>query len=324
MKSKIRIDASALAKSSCMLRTKRIIFEGLRENKVYNDTAYGTAFHAFQKAMFKTNGDFGESAMSAKKEFIYTDIRKKHLDEHHLLKTCLDFWEQFDGANKFEVAVLDGQPMVELQFEIPFYSDEQYDVVLTGTIDCFGKIPNGVYAIRDYKTHSLWSMSKKGSSFIETEIKTYLSGFQLAVQLRFYAFCLKYLAKQNPGSELANICSKPIGMFIDAIFLSSTTDTQFRRSDIWIMKESEYDEMYVMLHKFIKDFIYSINMRIEYRDGIIHGSCYEGKFSCQYLNLCQNHTSPAIVNLIKQKDYTTVEYNPLKFSEAANYICDKK
>src|ERR1051326_7341201 len=91
----IKLDASALIQSACMLRLKRIIIDGYTDKLPYNDLMYGKAFHKFVALMAIDENKFGENIHEALKvlsEPMQIRDRKGHLNAEHLIKTCTDFW----------------------------------------------------------------------------------------------------------------------------------------------------------------------------------------------------------------------------------------
>ena len=204
--------------------------------------------------------------------------------------------------------------MVELYFENTFYEDSDYIVKLVGTIDSFGCVDGGCYAIRDFKTHSLWSVSKNGSAFVKQEMQSFLSQFELSLQMRFYLFNLQLYALQFPGTEFSKIVNRQCGMFIDGVFISSKSPTQFRRSDVWISKDWEMDELKELLLSKITNFLSYLKSESRSRDGIITGACVDGKFPCLFNKVCAAKDEK-IQDLILNKDYIKKTYEPKDFGK---------
>jgi hypothetical protein len=122
----IRLDASALKESSCLLRLINISVLGIKETLTYNDTQYGSAFHTFISELHKTGGNFAEAQLKAvemNERPSTTRGVKSHLSSAHLVKTCIDFTKHFQENDQFEILSLDGKPLVEERFEIPYYED---------------------------------------------------------------------------------------------------------------------------------------------------------------------------------------------------------
>jgi len=314
MKIKIKLDASAMVKSACMLRLKRLVIDGY-SGASYNDIQYGSAYHEFVKQMYLTKANFA-IAIEKALEILNKPciIRKKHLTDKHLTKTCLDYWQYSKSNDNYEIYSLDGKPMVEIYFENKFFEDDKYEVYLVGTIDSFGKIDKGIYAIRDFKTHSLFSVSKSGSSYVEQEMQTFLNSFELSLQLRFYLLNLKLLSKAYPDTEFSKIVSHSVGMFIDGVFLSSKEPTQFRRSTIWIPNQDEICEIEFLLNYQIKRFLcYLDRENFNLRDGIITGACTDGKFPCNYYEVCA--AKDQAKDYLLKNNFVKKPYEPQEFGK---------
>ena len=316
MKTILKLNASALLKGRCNLRLKRTVVEGYSEAQPYNDTLYGSAFHEFIRSMY-VDKDFAKAILSAQKILQQPcQIRqgKQHLNENHLIKTCIDYWGYHQKEGKFDVFCLNDSPMTELYFENKFYEDDDYIVYLVGTIDSFGKIQNGIYCIRDFKTHSLWSVGKNGSKMQQELIDKFLSKFYMSLQLRFYAYNLKLYAKQFPNTDFATICERPIGMFIEGVFLSSQQPTLFARSDIWTLKSNEEDELYVLLLERVINFIDYLKSNVKLRDGIIIGACSDGTFPCEFYHVCAANNE-SLSQLLLNKSFIQKPYEPKEFGK---------
>lgn len=308
----IKVDASSLVKSACLLRFKRIILDGLTEPVQFNDTHYGSCFHLFVKVMYETKGDIGVATHKTIEMFKQpTIIRKKHLTEQHLLKTCFDYWQHFLQADNFSVLEINGKPLVEITFSIPFLDTPDYTVLLEGTIDKIGKFNNGCYAIGDYKTTSQWGLNS------DNEIKEYFRRYELSLQLMFYLFCLKLMGQSNPDNELSNMLAKPLGVFIDGVFLSSTKPTKFARSDVRIPSQVDIDNFGISLRSKLThemEILKQNEWNYTDKDGLLNGSCSEGNFRCQYFNLCAAPTEMASDFIVKNQ-YAQRNYEPLLFGK---------
>lgn len=323
MKQEILLDASALIKSACMLRLKRIVVDGYSDALPFNDTLYGSAVHLFNATMCRTGGNFGEATSATQALFSRPkQIRdtKKHLTEIHLLKTCFDYWQYFHPKDNFRVLTFDDKPCIEMDFKNLFYEDDEYIVYLTGTIDKFGQIADGAYCVGDYKTHSLWSVNKNGKDNAKYEIEKFFRKFELSLQLAFYVFNLKLKAQQNPDSELARICQQPIGSFIDGIFLSSSEPTKFVRSSVKIWSDGDMDMIRRLVLGKILQLLKILKAEKETGvaytdlDGMICGACSDQQFLCQFFDVCAARDEMARAFLLKDK-FVRKQYNPLMFSK---------
>jgi hypothetical protein len=315
----IKLDASALSQSACLLRFKRIVLDGYTEKLSFNDTQYGSAFHKFIAVMYESEGDFGKATFAAQELFARPCIvrnGKKHLNELHLTKTCIDYWQHFQSTDNFEVLKSENKPLVEIDFAVKYYEDDKYIILLTGTIDKLGRFKNGCFAIGDYKTHSLWAVTDKiNKSFEDIYIKTYFKQYEISNQLRFYSFVTKLLGQENPNSVFGLFNDHPFGVFIDGIFLSGTQSSRFARSDVFFFSENEMVSYRESLDQKISDLIFLANYQ-DYKltDGIIQGTCNEGKFPCKFLNVCSNQDE-TIRKIVLKNEFTQKPYDPLTFSK---------
>lgn len=314
MKKLLRLDATALSKSSCNLRLKYTVINGYRQSALYNDTVYGLAGHKFNATMALTNGNFQESLMAAKKVFNQPKItraKKEHLTENHFIKTCFDFWEHLESKSDSKFIVdSNGKPLVEMQFAIKIYEDESCIVEVCGTLDKVEQFNHGMVAIGDYKYTSSWNASE------------YFKQHRLAPQLKTYRWALYKLASMSPeDSILRQITKYPVGMFIDGVFLKSGKDTEFSRSEVWCPKQDEIEEFDELLLAKAMELasIYRVDWSI--RDGMINGSCSNsyGTSSvngalCQFYNVCSAVDKVAGQYVLKN-EFVQREYDPLAFGE---------
>lgn len=306
----IRINASALKKSACMLHYHYMAIDGYR--KPINDVAieFGSAIHVFTRTMFETEGNIGLAMHAAKDYFEKTpqelNPKKKYLTSTHLFKILPALWTWYQDQGDFDVLMtLDNKPAVEITFSNKYYEDDNFIVYLEGTLDMLGKFKGqyGSYAIGDWKSTSSWD-------WVE-----YLNSYRLSTQLMYYLFNLKLHAKETPDSMLAEIASKPVGMFVNAIFLNGEAKTGFERSEIFYPSEFDLAEFERMLKEFITDLIYYLTMSIiPPRQGLLNGACYGTFGKCQFYNVCAQPDDIARAHILRN-NYIQTEYLPLKNSE---------
>lgn len=305
MKKEIMLDASALRRSGCGLALKRLVIQGYRDLMPWNDTLYGTSFHKFVSLMHTTGGDFSKAMPEAIKTFSQPCmIRKKHLTVNHLTNTCIDYWEWFQKNDTFEVMIVDGKPLVEVQFKVKILETDEYIVWLVGTIDKVGKIKNGTYCFGDYKTTSSWDQI------------TYFSYYWLSTQMLTYYYGLLKTAQEHPTGPLGPFATGRFSYFIDALFLSSAKKTEFKRSDIEPMDPAKIQEYESLLMNKAKRLIELASTDEEpIREGIITGSCLEGKFQCPFYVSCAAVDKVAGAHLLK-RDFIKKPYDPFNFNSA--------
>lgn len=300
----IRVDASALKESSCMLRLYRTVVQGYRAPISTNDMEYGSAFHQFVATM-KQTGEMGLAIQAAQKRFdVPMEIKyeKKYLDANHLIETCMLFWETFASRDEFVTLTHDGKPMVEVKFSWPFYKDDDVEVHICGTADDICKHKRGTYAIRDYKTTSVG------------KVQQYMHGYKLSPQLLTYRLILRYYARAYPTSIFATIENSGCCVFIDGIFLrGKDKDPEFVRSEVEPIAEDKLTEYEELLHKTIRELVALIkspsNLR---RDGLLNGACHTIYGHCKFFNACAAPDDIARDHVLR-RNFITKPYDPLSF-----------
>lgn len=332
----IKLDASALKESSCLLRTFYTIHKGYRQAINTIDVQYGLAFHAFVARMKLGNGDFSAAIREAKELFAKPSImktKKVYMTEQHLLKTCMDYWTQVAMVDEWKTVIHEIQilntpenpevigsklePLVELKFALPYYQDDEVEVMLCGTIDDIcRKGDNGIYAIRDYKTTSSWN------------IREYMEGYRLSPQLIFYVFIMQLYAKHYPDSIVAKIVGASgmqLGAMIEGIFLKGEAKSpEFVKSEIFYYKAQQMEEFKFILDCKIKEIVEMIwslkeseSMNGTYtppRYGMLNGSCTTIYGQCKFADACSANDSRAREHVLNN-NFIVKAFNPLTYNE---------
>jgi len=306
MKQIINLSSTALGKSGCILNLYRTVVAGYKEVAQSSRIVYGEAVHKYIDTMYKTNGDFLEARKRAVAEFNkpkIDDRKSMHMsDERHMLTTCLTLWTGWIADDStFELLMIGDKPATEVTFSIPFYEDAIIQVNLCGTIDSIGKIKNGCYCIRDWKTTSAW------------DNVGYFKQYELSRQLRNYVLATRLMARIAPESTLGKLGATQLGCVIDAVFLKPDANgTLIKRSEVYMFKDSDLLEF----EEGLKDTCSRLSAHIQLnhfpRQGIINGSC-EGKWGkCSFWNVCKSDTSVAEVLL--KRDFKQTTFNPLDYN----------
>lgn len=335
-KTKIKINASSLINSKCLLDWHRTIIEGYKEPVQSCKLIYGVAVHKYIDTMFKTKGHLGFARESALKEFRkpkIDDNKSPHMSsEVHLLPTCFNLWDDYvmkdlefqilqiysacwwcDGLGideaKETCAYCKGekfmmQPATEVTFEIKYFEDADFEVWLCGTIDKLGQIVRGCFAIGDWKTTS------------RRDTRQYLEEYEMSAQLRFYVFALKLMAKMYPESMLGKIGATRIGAFVDGVFLKpKVMENEYARSNVFQFSDSDLNEFQVNLDRVIARFLQSIRDGTwKLKEGIMNGACQKKFSRCAYWHICKAQ-SPEIESLLLSRNFIQKEYNPLKHND---------
>ena len=301
-----KISSTSLGKAGCRLNFHRTVAEGYKEKLMASRLVYGVAVHKFVDVMYKT-GDMLQAQKKAKEAFALPKIddrKSMHLsDERHMLTTCLNLWTGWiEDDGEFEVLKIDGVPLTEQTFEIPYYEDENIIVYLCGTLDTIGQIKGGCYCIRDWKTTSSW------------DNVGYFKPYELSRQLRFYRLALRILGQRQPESTLGKIGLTNVGGMIDAIFLKPNANENIvKRSNVFQYRNDTLDELQLCLDNFIQTL--SVPSPVFNREGIVTGAC-EGKWGrCAFWNVCA--TDQQVAHVLLERDFVKVKYEPSDYNNLA-------
>ena len=307
----IIVDASALATSSCMLRFYNIVCEGYSSKLNNNDIEFGTAFHKF-RASWRTHKDIVKALSIARNYYRDTEMivksNKLYLTDTFLQRVCLEYSTKYE-KDTFEPIELEvnnkKEIMLELRFALPFYIDDEIEVLVAGTIDEVGKWRGGIYCICDAKTTSQWDIEK------------FFKKYYLDPQLLFYRWIFRKYAQTYPSSIYAKIENESeVGIFIDGIFYKGKDqEIIFRRSNVFRFS----DDILKEFESLVTDKIMSLVNYLKFkqtppREGIINGSCETKYDSCRFFHVCNapdEESRKAILDFNFKKDF----YNPLCHGE---------
>lgn len=323
----IILDASALKNSSCMLRMFYDVVCGYKEALPNNDTVFGSAFHTF-RAHWRLTGDWFGAVAKAKKYYALTEKNikknKTFLTEGFLVEICRQYEEKYTN-DEFEVfRKPDGVALIEpeTRFAFPFYTDNELDILMAGTMDEMGRFRiSKHFGICDVKTSAVW------------DIRTFMNSFKLNPQLLLYRWAVQKYAKFAPDSIWAEIESNTIKCFIDGIFYKKGTNDsgpsatlmrkdEFGSIDYIIFKQKEIDEFDGQVTKHIlgeggfKDGVkrWISTGQIPPRQGIVTDSCNTKFGMCKYAAACSAPDDEARKYYF-QNNFITKMYNPMTFGE---------
>ena len=297
---RIYLNASSLKVSGCR-RRYGLMVNGLKpasawvsaESKSILQT--GKALHYFAEQFTRTSGDVVESiAMAARK---YPDVARATLVAA--------------GARRPRIhlpapLILNGEPAVEVTFEIPWYSfvydGRVYQFVLCGTMDHVA-FDGGIFKIYDFK-------SARGKM-----IEYVLAKYEHDTQFAFYQWVVwKFKARMNIPIEMANeierghICSYvvPIQLTIKEPTWTigparSLTPAQFEEYEATLKAE-----MPTLAESYLAAATSPENTQ---PNGMLNNSCQY----CDYKPLCHAKTPREQELALSQLEKT--EYNPLKRDE---------
>lgn len=308
------LDASALKQSGCSLQLHNILVGGYRSRLNSNDIEFGTAFHHYRKCVEEHPDPASDIArFSAVKEALvhystaemYVKHNKKFLDATYLKNTCLGYDEHYtlNGEEYEPVRDANGKPLVECRVAYPYYSDADVEILLCGTIDGVLKHKHaGFYAIKDYKTTSVWDVEK------------YFDGYRLSAQLMFYKLLLTLYARLYPTHIISQAAKG--GAFIDGIFLASGKAAKYQRSEVFFWSEAQLAEFQAGVDYTIHEKIlpYVKGTRKLWREGILTGGCEKVYGACSFARVCgaQDEESG---KMILREEFIQRPYSPMTHGE---------
>lgn len=321
----IKLSATALGTSACMLRFHRTlgignVIGGYRPHASAARMVYGIAGHKFIDAMYKSNigKPFEQysplmAILAMKKAFALPKIDDPKSawwsDPKHIETVCMNIWYEWIAQDKnFEILELNGKPATEVTFEIKYYEDEYMIVYLCGTLDKLGKFQGGCYAIGDWKFTGSWNN------------KGYFQQYELARQFRMYRLATFLESEIDPTSVLGRMGSQNMGIFVDAIFLDADPNkTKVVRGDVRQFNQGDIAEFRSTLDKWIKRLSFSVAymnhsdpVTRPLKEGILNGSC-EGKWGkCTFWDVC--NSPDHIGAILLKRDFVEVAFEPSDYN----------
>lgn len=317
----VKINASALAKSSCFKLFSRIVFNGLREPVHSNNLEYGSAFHKFTKELYqpkKEGVDNYLNGVSAAIRYLnetpcFVQPSSLHLNEKHLRETCERYYQKvYPKDTLIDIKCGENDFLIEKNFAVPLFASEVAEYFLCGTMDriAFTKDKARVL-ITDYKTTSEYNRQK------------FFKNFEMSVASRTYIYGVCKHKELFPESELfGKICASPLGFMIRGVFLSPSKPTEFEDGPIIVPRPSDLLEYETMLESFIGqiDSYLQSNpsstgcVTTPPRDGLLKGVCSTMKYPCMFFNACNQPDLIAEELYLKHK-FKAVTYDPLSINK---------
>ena len=298
------LDASLASRAQCKRRVYYLGVMGYRAPILPVDIVYGNAFHKFIEHMLKTQGNFAVAIKSAREAFdvpMTVPKKKQWMNENHLMSTCIDYWNQYAKRDEFEVLHWNDKPMVEVKFVFPYYSDDEVDILLCGTLDRIGKFRSGCYANPDFKVSGTY------------DPKAYFEAYRLSPQFCCYRLAIKAYAQKFPGSIWEVLDRNELASFIDLININSSKETEFLRSPMMFFRDREMSHFLATLEAFVKDFVPFIKTGVvPHKEGIFNGACQERYFPCPFFNACACPDDISEAHVLKN-NFIIKQYNPMEF-----------
>jgi hypothetical protein len=308
VKKQILLDASALKESACFLRVYRILVSGYQEKMTNNDVVYGSAFHKFV-AEWITNRENPQPGMKLAKDYFentpkFVKHKKQWMTTAHLLNTCYEYHAKYSNYDNISALSIDNNPVIEKKFSWPYYVDDDVEVLLCGTTDLLGYM-DGIPVFVDHKTTSMW------------DIEGYFEAFQLSPQMMFYKFCLEnFFGKVLPPNPIGDFVRKGLSCVINGVFLGSSKDTQFERSQLYTFSDQQMSDFKYLLDDKVDRLVDLAKNVEDYRmkDGMMHGACETVYGKCKYFGPC---TAPdaETEQIILDARFDRRPYNPMMHGE---------
>jgi hypothetical protein len=316
-KVKIRLDASSLKLSSCLLRLYLTTFKGYRKVPHYNDLIFGSAVHKFIEHYHKLGPDRWAEALALAQNYFQQEPkiirpRKDYLNDEFLTRACMSYLKALEKNIKLKELKLlyspkDKTPLVEQKFALPLYDEDDIEILLCGTMD-------GIYQlgqcaiIGDIKTTAA------------SDIQGYLRGYELSTQFLTYLWALKYLRKNNPDGFFGQKIFENIGCCVIGVFLAGASkDPEVIRSDTFFFSSQIFTEFDSLLESFVTKIVGYFRSDMDKsigrppKEGLLNNSCQaawgEG---CPFFGACKAPGEEGFWGVL-DAHYTKIEYNPLKF-----------
>lgn len=310
-KTTILLNASAYKRSACMRKLFNTVIMGYRKPINNISIEWGSSFHLF-KAKFRELGPSGflEAAEAAKEYFLktphYSSYQTKYLENpEYLWSACLAYYTRYLNDDFETVKDDKGKPLIELKTALPYYVDDDVEVIMMGTIDEIGKIKSGVYCVADVKTTSM------------ADVEKFFTNFRMSPQLLFYGWQVMQYAKAFPDSIFNKIVQSGFGYFIDGVFQrGKDKPVELVRSDVKMYSQRDIDEMDYLIKKTTMELVdavkeYKATGVIPLRFGMLNGAC-SADFGCEYLPACATDDD-ITYELVMEQHFTQIPYNPANF-----------
>ena len=252
---------------------------------------YGTAYHKALEKFYAT-GDRTAAMNMALEHYSNPEIVVPETDWRTAghLATCLtQYFDNYSEVDGLVVEQHNGEPLLEMKFAYPFYTNGTVDVLLCGTIDFIGKY-FGQNIICDHKSTAI------------TSVDRYLDSYRMSTQLMAYTMVLRKLFPDRNYQAIIN-----------GIFLSRSNKNKFQRSAILDFSQDRMEKFEEHLTNTVIDFADLIDKGIK-TDTIPflpNFNCCETKFGmCRFADICNagEHSEIIIDN-----EYYTKLYDPLQF-----------
>lgn len=287
----ILYSASSHVDSSCPKRMWFKLIQGIQPpGSIGHEAEYGVAFHRGLKAFY--SGQAEDQCISQALDY-YTKVEVPESDwrtSAHLLNCLMQYMSSHKNDILRPHKDIEGKPLLERGFVLPFYSTPRIEFNLVGIIDF-----EGLYSSRDV------IVDHKTTATYDTQ--SYLNGYKLSPQLLLYKLAHKML----------HLNGDP-GCLINGIFLAKSGKNTFCRSDVFEFSKRQLESFRLQLldkavticNKF-ENVLNGADFNLEFPENYI---CCQGRYRslCSYVPICsQDNQSDR--DMIIGNDYERRVYN---------------
>lgn len=345
----LRVNATSLKQSTCMLSWTNTILHGYYSGVGGGSAIYGVALHKYIDTMFKTGGD-----MRLAREHMLSSFRVPKVlpyrcewigDEGHLTVTAYNLWDNFVSKDQSFEHIQINSRCWYCDGEGAFEAPEEHCNVGGGGFGpqcehCQGTgtrqqpATEVTFSVKFYEDDFCVIMLEgtqdkigriKGGAFCigdykstrDYKVDVFLSDFEMSPQLRFYRLAMMLMAEQYPDSILGQIGATKMGCFIDGIFLSQKiVDVTYKRSAIYIFTDQQMDEfrtLLTLLCRRLSDAARRIHQQVALeKEGLLNGSCRGEWGKCSFWKACKAGTA---YQQVMDSDFKKKHYDPLRHNE---------
>lgn len=325
----IYLDASTLKSSACL---KYVYLHNIKGLKPAEETGknfkmnYGTACHAALGSPFNNKpAEHGYYSGENQAACIRKALNHYAPYEEEAMLSKWNSWQHSEhlrqtltlyfALNKFGEdgikPLLDsaGNPILEQKFAIPIWSNDSYEIALSGIIDMQCEY-FGTHCILDHKTHAITMFDGANP------VKKFFNMFRMDVQTQFYCWI----------DKMANRRNHYLPILINGIFLKKPTEKALKQGvfDGCILERSpliEYSDVQMLeftgwldkkLEK-LKELLNALDVEKaffkEFERSVCHN--YGG---CKFFKACELGDINS-QRIVLESEFFTQEYNPLTWRD---------
>ena len=306
----IYVDASALKDIACLRKFYWSTIEGWQLSRESRDIkmAYGTAFHLALQTLYSKGRDSIKEAMQGAIDYLNPYIEFIGEDEFrtpsHLIQSVKSYYDRYFKEDGHDGLVAIDPTAVELKWNFPYWQNDQYVIILCGTIDLIAKY-FGVRTIVDHKTTASWKP------------ESYFSGYQMDIQTMFYTWMDNHI--NNRGDIY-------LPVMINGIFIKKPTQ-KAAKEGLWdgvtFERSQSFEYTASQMKQFDKWLKAKLNLIIYYlTNAETMESIFELSFCrtpyglCKYFNVCSAANTDLQKEILSRSgQFENVHYNPLTWRD---------